>query len=209
MSGTASASNSFSMFYQTKLAQLGVLYLDVLLTENLTLPSDVTKYPIEDGTGDVTDHITQNNEELNITGAVSAATSFGMEFGPLCYSKMIDTVAQLRNMHKARQTITIVTSLGRYTDMAFTNLTVNRQAGDKGGQWLSINASLRKIKKVTLKQTDLPPDTSSASGKTGTSEKKSGESGNSNKTPNTSPFKTGWDKGANTVQNVGHAMGIH
>lgn len=181
MSGTTGS--SFSLFYQTQLTQLGVLYLDVLTTENLTLPSEVTKYPIEDGTGDVTDHITQNNEELNIVGAVSSASSFGMDFGPLCYSKMIDTVSQLRNMHKARQTITIVTGLGRYTDMAFTNLTVNRQAGDKGGQWLDINATLRKIKKVTLKKTDLPPDTSSASGKTGTTEKKSGQSGNSQEKP--------------------------
>lgn len=183
MSGTVGGPNSFSMFYQTRLAQLGVLYLDVLITENLSLPSDVTKYPIEDGTGDVTDHIVQNNEELNITGAISAATSFGMEFGPLCYSKMIDAVAQLRDMHKARQAVTVMTGLGRYTDMAFTALAVNRQAGDKGGQWLDINASLRKIKKVTLKQTDLPPDTSSASGKTGTTEKKSGQSGNSNEQP--------------------------
>lgn len=201
MSG--STNSPFSMFYQTQLAQLGVLYLDVMLTENLTLPSDVTKYPIEDGTGDVTDHITQNNEELSITGAISAASSFGMEFGPLCYSKMIDAISQMRGMHKARQTITIVTGLGRYTDMAFTNLTVNRQSGDKGGQWLSINASLRKIKKVTLKQTDLPPDTSSASGKTGTTEKKSGESGNSNQKP-----VEGWLHGLAAPTSGGQAAGL-
>lgn len=191
MSGSSSPVNSFSMFYQTKLAQLGVLYLDVLTTEGLTLPTDVTKYPIEDGTGDVTDHITQNNEELNIVGAVSAATSFGMDFGPLCYSKLIDTISQLRSMHKARQTVTVVTGLGRYTDMAFTSLAVTRQAGDKGGQWLDINAQLRKIKRVSLKQTDLPPDTSTANGKTGNTERKSGQSGNSNQDPGSLAYQYG------------------
>ena len=43
--------------------------------------------------------------------------------------------------------------------MAFTQLTIDRNNSPQtGGQWLTINATLRKIRKVSLKQADLPPD---------------------------------------------------
>jgi hypothetical protein len=194
------ASDVFSFFSETSKTYVGYLYLDVLTTETLTLPSDVTKYPVEDGNGDVSDHITMNNEELQIEGLISAATSFGMEFGSKCYSKMIDAIDQLRTMHEDRATITVVTGLGQYEDFAFTSLSVTRSSSDKGGQWLSIKANLRKIKKVSLKKTDLPADTASttaasgsASGKTGQTESRTGRSGESSKPPTTaidqSPFR--------------------
>jgi len=128
-------------------------------------------------------------EEITITGAVSASSSelslqgaynafesgsFAVEFGPLCYSKMINAIDQLRTMHKNRQMVTIVTGLGKYEDMAFTTLTIDRSNSPQtGGQWLQINATLRKIKMVSLKQADLPAEkaTGSATGKTGTTQK--------------------------------------
>jgi hypothetical protein len=182
---------NFSMFFQNQQSKLGYLSLDVLVTENLSLPSKVTEYPVEDGNEDITDHITAGNEELTITGAISSSGSFGMEFGPLCYSKMIDAIDQLRKMHKERKMVTVVTGLGKYEDMAFTNLTVDRSnSPNLGGQWLSINATLRKIRKVSLKQADLPPDnastTSGTKGKTGGTEKKGGQSGKASYDPNKS-----------------------
>jgi hypothetical protein len=176
----------FGLFQSNPLSQLSYLSLDVLVTETVTLPSDVTKYPIEDGSGDFTDHITAHNEEIKISGMISAATSFGMEFGPLCYSKMIDAVDQLRKMHKERTTVTVQTGLGKYEDMAFTDLSIERSNSPTvGGQWLTINAGLRKIIKVTLKTADLPPDpNSSAAGKTGKTEQKvSKPSNNTNNVP--------------------------
>jgi hypothetical protein len=195
MSG--SIGNPFSLFYQTKQSQLGYLYLDVMVTENLVLPSEVTKYPIEDGNEDVTDHITQNNEELTITGAISASKSFGLILSGFTGSgnpfdslmttstKLINAIDQLRTMHKARQPITVYTGLGKYEDMAFTNLSINRQAGNVGGNWLDINASLRKIKKVALKESQLPPDKAAddGKGKTGQTERRSGKSGDSSQEP--------------------------
>jgi hypothetical protein len=166
----------FGVFQAQQQSYLAYLALDVLVTESVTLPSDVTKYPIEDGGGDFTDHITAHNEELKISGAISSATSFGMEFGPLCYSKLIDAVEQLRKMHKERKTVTITTGLGQYEDMAFTDLTIERSNNaTTGGQWLTINAGLRKIIKVTLKTADLPPEqnaASSAKGKMGKTNQK-------------------------------------
>src|SRR5580765_2021239 len=73
------------------MSQIGYLELDVLVTENLSLPSDVTKYPIEDGS-EISDHITQGSEELTITGSIATASSFGLSFSGFCKSKLIDAV---------------------------------------------------------------------------------------------------------------------
>lgn len=204
-------SSIYSFFYGDKQSQLGYLFLDVLVSEQLNLPSDVTKYPIEDGTGDISDHITQNNEELTINGLISSATSFGVEFnllGNLCHSKMTDAIDQLRKMHKERKEIKITTGIGKYEDMAFTALTVQRSAGDKGGQWLDINATLRKIKKVKLKKSDLPADGAKddAKGKTGSTEKKSGKSGSSSEAPS-GPYQTPLDKAIQSGKGVASSAG--
>lgn len=202
-------SSVYSFFYEDKTTQLGILSLDVLLQENLSLPSDVTKYPVEDGSEEISDHITRGNEELTINGDISAATSFGVEFASLatgvrCYSKLINAVDQLRKMHKDRKPVTVVTGLGQYEDMGFTGLTLQRQAGNLGGQWISINATLRKIKKVALKAADLPPDKAPGNGKVGTTERRAGQSGNSS----TGPIDTGFYKATDpqTWTNVGKAL---
>lgn len=180
-----SASNLFSMFFHIGQSKIGYLTLDVLVSENIDLPSEVTKYPVEDGDEDVTDHITAGNEELTINGAIAAGSAFGIEFGILCYSKLIDAVDQMRKMHKERKTFTVVTGLGKYDEMAFTKLTLDRNNSPQtGGQWLTINATLRKIRKVSLREADLPPDQvsdggegggggGSAKGKVGGTDKKS------------------------------------
>ena len=196
-------SSVFSALFQTTQSQLGYLYLDVLLNETLTLPSEVTKYPIEDGSGDISDHITMNNEELNIVGAISAATSFGAEFGSKCYSKMTDAIDQLRSMHEDRTTFDVITGLGQYEDMGFTSLSIARQSGDKGGQWLNITAQLRKVKKVSLKTTELPADTSStANGKTGSTEKRGGKSGDDSWDTSGGKQQTGFLKTNNNISNI-------
>ena len=68
--GNLNPSSLFSMFFHIGQSKLGYLSLDVLVTESLDLPSEVTKYPVEDGDADITDHITAGNEELTISGAV-------------------------------------------------------------------------------------------------------------------------------------------
>ena len=182
----------FSAIFVKK-STVGFLSLDVLVSENLKLPSEVTKYPVEDGSEEISDHITQQNEELSITGSVSSSEILSLEFGS-CMTKLINAVDQMRSMHKERKPVTVVTGLGKYEEMAFTDLSITRGNGAGGGGWLDINASLRKIKKVALKETELPPDKAdpngSGKGKTGTSERKSGTSGNSEKPPsNENPFR--------------------
>jgi len=167
---------------QTK---LGLLSLDALVSENLKLPSDVTKYPVEDGSEEISDHITQSNEELSITGNVSASAILSLEFGSDCKTRLIDAVTQLRSMHKDRKPVTVVTGLGQYKDMAFTSMSVTRSNGKNGGHWIDINADLRHIKKVSLKQAQLPPDKAAApaKGKTGDTHSPTNKGGASDEPP--------------------------
>lgn len=189
----------FSLFYGNILTELGLLQLDVLVTENLTFPSEVTKYPIEDGS-EISDHITKGSEELNITGAITSAMDWSLQFGS-CKSKLIEAVDTLRKMHEDRKVVKIVTGMGTYEDMGFTALSFNRSNSDKGGNWIDINASLRKVVKVQLKQADLPEDTQAsktdgASGKVGKTEAKSGTSGAPSKAPEAPSERTSlWRKG--------------
>jgi len=185
------------MFFQNQQSQLGALFLDVLVSEQINLPSKVTMYPIETGDGEISDHIVRSQEEITITGAIAAGSSeislsgiakavsggsFGVEFGPLCYTKLIDAIDKLRTMHKDRQIVSVVTGLGKYDNMAFTTLTIDRSnSANTGGQWLQVNATLRKIQKVTLKKADLPAEQTSgtATGKSGQTEKKTNQSSTS------------------------------
>lgn len=199
---------NFTMFWQSTHTTLGVLTLDVLVTENLKLPSEATKYPVEDGSEDISDHITRNNEELSITGSVTSAQAFSISLSSGCLSRLQNAVDQLRSMHKARKPVKIVTGLGQYTDMAFTSLSINRSNGNQGGNWIDINADLRKIKKVALKQADLPPDKAAApaKGKTGTSEQKGGKSSDQppDDTSTLKTMKNGYQSGG--IKGVGGAL---
>lgn len=211
LSESGRASNLFSI-----LSKVGYLQLDVLVSENLSLPSEVTKYPIEDGS-EISDHITQGSEELSITGLITASNSFGFTFDGFCKSKLIDAVDTLRRMHKERQIVKVITGMGTYEDMGFTALSFNRQSGDPGGNWLDINVTLRKIKKVKLKEADLPaeektPAGSSAKGKTGGTENKGGDKGSGSKDPKdrtslAKDLKDAGAKGWNYLSNIGKPPG--
>ena len=193
---------------------VGFLALDILVSENLKFPSEVTKYPVEDGTEEISDHITQGNEELSITGRVSSSQILSFDFGR-CISKLVDAVDQLRSMHKAREPVRVNTGLGVYEDMAFTSLSVTRSNGADGGNWLDINADLRKIKKVAVKETELPEDKVStdasaggAKGRAGTTGAKGGASGNSQTPPvNTDgPTQNAWYKGMKSTAPISAAI---
>ena len=183
----------FSLFFQTQRSTLGSLTLDVLVNEELELPSEVTKYPVEDGGPDVSDHITQGNETIKIGGSISSSDMMAIEFGGFtgggCKSKLVDAIEMLRDMHKDRKPITVVTGLGVYEDMGFTGVSIKRSnSQDKGGGWIDIDASLIKVIKVSLKTADLPPEQvsgESTQGKTGTTEKAAGTSGKADQPPNT------------------------
>jgi hypothetical protein len=177
--------------FQDRRSKLGGLILDVLVSEEIELEAEVTRYPVEDGTI-ISDHITQGPERLRISGLVSTAdvTAFAFvtsavsllrgEDGPGA-TKLVDAIDLLRSMHKARALVTVSTGQMLYEEMGFTRLKAVRSNGDKGGNWLQIDAELMKVRKVKLKTAEVPekPAAKPAQGRAGATNTPAGRSSSS------------------------------
>lgn len=142
---------SFSR-HQTR---LGSLVIDVLVSEEIDLQAEVTRYPVEDGTI-ISDHVTQGEERVRISGLVSTADVTAFSFSSPGSTKLVDAVEMLRSMHKARALVTVSTGQMLYADMAFTHLRATRSNGEQGGNWLEVSGELIKVRKVTLKTAEVP-----------------------------------------------------
>lgn len=165
---------------------LGVLLLDALLTEEINFDSEVTLYPVEDGTT-ISDHITEGPERVRIGGVISTAdvsggsgslSSFGFSASTQV-TKLIDVIEALKEMHVARELVEVSTGQLVYRDMAFTHLAAKRSSDGLGGNWVSIEAELIKVNKVRLKTADVPaPETMNApaAGRGGETNKPAGQS---------------------------------
>ena len=195
--------------YTDRRAKLGTLTLDVMLTEEVSLPSEVSRYSVEDGST-ITDHITMGSETIRISGMVSTAdvNAFAFLIGEdgdteARATKLVDAVDQLRQMHKARALVTISTGQMRYEDFAFTDMNAVRTS-DEGGNWLSIRAELVQVRKVTLKTAEVPEDNAKEPAKGRSGKTKTAAGKNATKAAS----KTG-DKPALTGRdNVGDNVGF-
>ena len=94
---------------------VAAIELDALLNETTVMSSQITEYPVEDGTI-VSDHITLDSERLTIEGVISGAGSlFGIKAGK---AELINAKETLRELHRTRELITIVTGVDLYEDFA-------------------------------------------------------------------------------------------
>lgn len=165
--------------------KLGVLLMDVLHSEKIDFNSEVTLYPVEDGTT-ISDHITEGPERLSISGVIATAdvsdgSTVSAAFGYALdnSAKLIDVIEALRAMHKNREMITVSTGQLLHENMGFASLSAERTSDGGGGNWLSIRAELIKIRKVKLRSVDVPaPETTAApaSGRAGETNKPAGAS---------------------------------
>jgi hypothetical protein len=166
--------------WEDRRTRIGKLVLDVLLTEEIDLPSTVTQYPVEDGTI-ISDHITEGSETVRINGVIAtqSAAAFGFTFDSDGSAKMIDVVEALREMHAARSIVAVSSGQMLYEDMAFTSLQASRAAGaDGGGNWLSVKAEMIKVRKVQLRTADVPAErvATPANGRAGQTGQQAGRS---------------------------------
>lgn len=166
-------------------SSIGVIPLDALISETTELESQATSYAVEDGPP-VTDHIVQDSERLALDGWVTAAEATllgglgrGPAGGPTSLGagrqKLISAKAALRTIHADRLPITITTGLDVYVDFAMTRCSIGRNSD--GGDKFAITAEFRKIRKVTLRQADIPPEktSGSAAGKAGSTKTNAGK----------------------------------
>ncbi|NBI43466.1 hypothetical protein GVX76_08205 [[Haemophilus] felis] len=159
---------------------IGVLELDALLTESTSLRSQITEYPVEDGSV-ISDHITQEAETLTIEGVITGAgTLFNVAQGK---AKLISAKESLRQLHQERALLTVTTGVEIYPDFAIESCEISRTAD--GGEKFDVNLTLKKIKKVTLKTADIPPEktSGSATGKAGKTKANAGKANGGKPTP--------------------------
>lgn len=151
---------------------VAAIELDALLNETTVMSSQITEYPVEDGTI-VSDHITLDSERLTIEGVISGAGSlFGIKAGK---AELINAKETLRELHRTRELITIVTGVDLYEDFAIESCSISRD--NEHGEQYQVGLELRKIKKVTLKTEDMPPEKSgkSTQGKAGKTKSNAGK----------------------------------
>jgi hypothetical protein len=199
--------------------KIGALLLDVLTREEIDLPSEVTQYPVEDGTT-ASDHIYLKPETLRVTGLIalqdvtggfSNLATFGFVEVQQNEMKFIDVVEALRTMHKERALVEINTGQILYKDFAFSGMNAVRSSDGDGGNWLQLTVELTKITKVKLKSADVPPPenvSGDASGRAGETNKPAGKttpSGNNN--ANTQPTQPENPNGRSIIKSGQRAVG--
>ncbi|MNQ05496.1 hypothetical protein D3C85_182340 [compost metagenome] len=160
-------------------SSIGTLPLDALVNEKTTLTSRVTSFAVEDGPP-VTDHVVADSEQLTLDGWVTAADISllgGLRGAALGAgrSKLIGAKDALRKIHADRLPITITTGLDAYVDFVMESCSIGRTNG--AGDRFELSASFKRIRKVTLRQADIPPEktSGSATGKAGATKANAGK----------------------------------
>ncbi|MFF7398892.1 phage baseplate protein [Achromobacter sp. NPDC008082] len=180
---------------------IGAVPLDALLSEKTSLNSRATDYAVEDGPP-VTDHVVQESELLTLDGWVTAAEvsllgglaagastairaggSLAGLAGSAGRSKLISAKDALRKIHADRLPITVTTGLDVYVDFVMERCEIGRT--NEGGDRFEISADFKKIRKVALRQADIPPEktSGSASGKAGQTKTNAGKTNGTVVTP--------------------------
>lgn len=152
--------------------QVGYLLLDALISEDTSLSGQVSRYPVENGSGFISDHIMNESEMLGIVGSVtSAGTTLLSGRGR---SKLISAKDALRRMREERVPITIITGMDIYENMGIENIRISRSGPLER---IEISMELRKLILVSLRSADVPPEKAapSAKGKAGKTETKVGK----------------------------------
>lgn len=172
---------------------IGAVPLDALVSEKTSLNSRATDYAVEDGPP-VTDHVVQESELLTLDGWVTAAEvsllgglvegavsalraggSLGGLSAKAGRSKLISAKDALRKIHADRLPITVTTGLDVYVDVVMERCEIGRT--NEGGDRFEISADFKRIRKVTLRQADIPPEktSGSATGKAGQTKANAGK----------------------------------
>jgi hypothetical protein len=180
---------------------IGAVPLDALVSEKTSLNSRATDYAVEDGPP-VTDHVVQESELLTldgwvtaaevsllgglVEGAVSALRTGGSLRGLSAKagrSKLISAKDALRKIHADRLPITVTTGLDVYVDVVMERCEIGRT--NEGGDRFEISADFKRIRKVTLRQADIPPEktSGSAAGKAGQTKTNAGKTNGTEVTP--------------------------
>lgn len=153
------------------LSSVGLLQLDVLLTESTELAAKTTEYAVEEGSP-ISDHVVVESERLKLSGLITPSNVMLMTADGR--PKLIEAKATLRKIMTARDTVTVTTGLDTYLNMVVEECSIGRSnEGDK----LTVDMSLVQIRKAVLRREAIPAAKTSGTGtgKAGATKTKAGK----------------------------------
>jgi hypothetical protein len=124
--------------------RVSTLQIDVTVKESHRLPSTVTEKPVEDGSV-ISDTVVLQNAKLAISGIFvddRAGKSWGEKW------------QALQEIRRQRQPFSVVTSLGVYENMIFTNISTDRDVATAGA--LFFDADLIQIRIISGQSVRVP-----------------------------------------------------
>ncbi len=168
----------FSIIFGTGGGQIGTIQIDAVSEEEHSLRSEVTENPVEEG-AQISDHVQLQALELRIDGVVSdsplrfgaissvlnAGQTISQLFGTTKAS--IDAYNEMVRLWKSRQPFNVLTSLRRYENMVFQEVSIPRRAAT--GNAIHFSATLREIRiaktSATLNLSQLSDDSKNIAAK--------------------------------------------
>lgn len=126
-----------------------ILIADATVSESHKRSANVTVHPREDGS-DIADHIQPKAPEIG-ANLIYSATPLNQTALP---GRVESAYRQLLSLQDNRQTVTLVTSLGVYDDMALAE--VGAPVSSTTGDALVVDTSWRQVIKVSTQQVAIP-----------------------------------------------------
>lgn len=141
-----------SILFDRQKARVGVVNLDASVEETHTKTNELTDFPVDSGVN-ITDHIRQTPDAVEITGIVSD-TPIVFLASTQARSPIEDEITitrdrvklaydKLQEIMNTGALVTVVTTLRTYDNMALTGLSVTRNAAT--GRVLNAALSLREV----------------------------------------------------------------
>lgn len=131
--------------------------IDAFVREEEAIENEITEHQVERG-ADIADHVRARPGTITVEGVVSD-TPLGDLAGRRASDvpPSVEALARLRAINRARQPVTIITTLDTYTDMVIESLMIPRDA--KTGKALRFTARFKNVRVAevdTAARVDIP-----------------------------------------------------
>lgn len=123
----------------------GFISFDLILSESHSISNTISEHPVEDGSV-ISDHIKNNLENGSLTGLIS---NFSLSTFTSFTNRAQDAYDEIVRLWKNRETVTLVSVLRTYNDIAIVDVNVSLSADT--GSAIVLDISFKQIKKVKLK----------------------------------------------------------
>jgi len=123
---------------------ISTLRVDVTLSEDHELPSTVTEKPVEDGSN-INDNVILGNPILTINGVLT---------DDRLGTSQAEKWRALQDIRRTREPFTVVTSLGSYDSMIFTNIRATREVSSVGAVFFT--AGIKSVRIISSETAQVP-----------------------------------------------------